>query len=208
MGKEITKTDLVPAFQSLLKDCEAEVKLTQIGEWKRHHPLVKRWELRQPTKWKTSAWRWTSLCKNRFYWQPLSRFAFLTFFQRWSWPTFCRAWRSWWQTPISMSSLLLPRWVHLPLNWIVWPWYKLCIMLWFRWSWVWVQSLGKQTQLSTSSLFSSHNWKTNVLRWVRFALKTFLSSKSAEDKFLENVLVFPKLLGFRCDWISSPTSTV
>ena len=25
MGKEITKTDLVPAFQSLLKDCEAEV---------------------------------------------------------------------------------------------------------------------------------------------------------------------------------------
>ena len=25
VGKEITKTDLVPAFQSLLKDCEAEV---------------------------------------------------------------------------------------------------------------------------------------------------------------------------------------
>ena len=27
VGKEITKTDLVPAFQSLLKDCEAEVDL-------------------------------------------------------------------------------------------------------------------------------------------------------------------------------------
>jgi serine/threonine-protein phosphatase 2A regulatory subunit A len=27
VGKEITKTDLVPAFQSLLKDCEAEVRL-------------------------------------------------------------------------------------------------------------------------------------------------------------------------------------
>ena len=26
VGKEITKTDLVPAFQSLLKDCEAEVR--------------------------------------------------------------------------------------------------------------------------------------------------------------------------------------
>ena len=26
MGKDITKTDLVPAFQSLLKDCEAEVR--------------------------------------------------------------------------------------------------------------------------------------------------------------------------------------
>ena len=25
VGKDITKTDLVPAFQSLLKDCEAEV---------------------------------------------------------------------------------------------------------------------------------------------------------------------------------------
>ncbi len=29
MGKEITKTDLVPAFQSLLKDCEAEVSFRQ-----------------------------------------------------------------------------------------------------------------------------------------------------------------------------------
>merc|ERR1719232_719496 len=26
VGKDITKTDLVPAFQSLLKDCEAEVR--------------------------------------------------------------------------------------------------------------------------------------------------------------------------------------
>ena len=26
MGPEITKNDLVPAFQSLLKDCEAEVR--------------------------------------------------------------------------------------------------------------------------------------------------------------------------------------
>ena len=31
-----------------------------------HMIFYSRWELQQPTKWKTSAWRWTSLSKNRF----------------------------------------------------------------------------------------------------------------------------------------------
>ena len=34
VGKDITKTDLVPAFQSLLKDCEAEVR-GKIYMWRR-----------------------------------------------------------------------------------------------------------------------------------------------------------------------------
>lgn len=34
MGSEITKTDLVPAFQGLLKDCEAEVRAAAAGKVK------------------------------------------------------------------------------------------------------------------------------------------------------------------------------
>lgn len=34
VGPEITKTDLVPAFQSLLKDCEAEVRAASSGKVK------------------------------------------------------------------------------------------------------------------------------------------------------------------------------
>ena len=34
VGPEITKNDLVPAFQSLLKDCEAEVRAAAAGKVK------------------------------------------------------------------------------------------------------------------------------------------------------------------------------
>lgn len=34
MGSEITKNDLVPAFQCLLKDCEAEVRAAAAGKVK------------------------------------------------------------------------------------------------------------------------------------------------------------------------------
>ena len=34
MGPEITKKDLVPAFQNLLKDCEAEVRAAATGKVK------------------------------------------------------------------------------------------------------------------------------------------------------------------------------
>ena len=34
MGSEITKNDLVPAFQGLLKDCEAEVRAAAAGKVK------------------------------------------------------------------------------------------------------------------------------------------------------------------------------
>jgi len=34
MGPEITKKDLVPAFQNLLKDCEAEVRASATGKVK------------------------------------------------------------------------------------------------------------------------------------------------------------------------------
>ena len=47
VGKEITKTDLVPAFQSLLKDCEAEVTfylksrdMVDISRHRRMSPVV------------------------------------------------------------------------------------------------------------------------------------------------------------------------
>ena len=39
VGKDITKTDLVPAFQSLLKDCEAEVR-GKIYMWRRPKSLT------------------------------------------------------------------------------------------------------------------------------------------------------------------------
>ena len=39
VGKDITKTDLVPAFQSLLKDCEAEVS-GKIYMWRRLNILT------------------------------------------------------------------------------------------------------------------------------------------------------------------------
>jgi len=34
MGPDITKKDLVPAFQNLLKDCEAEVRAAATGKVK------------------------------------------------------------------------------------------------------------------------------------------------------------------------------
>ena len=34
MGPEITKKELVPAFQNLLKDCEAEVRAAATGKVK------------------------------------------------------------------------------------------------------------------------------------------------------------------------------
>lgn len=34
VGSEITKNDLVPAFQGLLKDCEAEVRAAAAGKVK------------------------------------------------------------------------------------------------------------------------------------------------------------------------------
>ena len=38
VGPEITKTDLVPAFQSLLKDCEAEVRTASAHKVKGQYP--------------------------------------------------------------------------------------------------------------------------------------------------------------------------
>lgn len=38
MGPEITKNDLVPAFQNLLKDCEAEVRAAAANKVKGQSP--------------------------------------------------------------------------------------------------------------------------------------------------------------------------
>ena len=39
VGSEITKNDLVPAFQGLLKDCEAEVRAAAAGKVKGVVPI-------------------------------------------------------------------------------------------------------------------------------------------------------------------------